>query len=690
MLSRIKNLLLPAVGASNEVASPPKDLATDYDQYVDVEPASPMTSDGGSSIPEEHTISDTYKACLQPNPCFEIGTVFFSLTGAKNAAVELCKCPVVQRSVRQHTYVYFECFRSGKPKGAIGATTQRKAHSKKCSCPFKATVKKSVEGYRVISIVGEHNHELYTEEELQELPQSRFIPQEVQEKIVSLFRLGNLNISQIMTLIEKEHFPDVKVTWTKRDVQNLTQKVSDRAKEATDFLSLLEEKSNSDEGWCVRCSICPETFRLNKVFWMSSAGRAAFQKFSDVVEGDATYQTNRFGMPLVLFTVVDSNGLTCLAGGALISDETRDTYTWVLKQLKDCTKTEPKVFFTDGDVEFANAISSVFPNTVHLLCRWHIAQNITRKLAGDLRKELNLFLDAFWEVGSLEDVDQYVIRWEQLKEEWAHSPKTVAYMETLQDKQEKWAFAFTHNHFVAGISSTQRQESVNYQTKCDLISNSTLSQLVTCFENMDNRLARKMAMATLNTKLSCSGSDPIIQRASTVLTGYAAEILREECTLSLSYICEVLKESEVCIIVKCSHHENPTKFRIVRFEKSSPLHYCSCRKNIWHGIVCRHVIAVLRKVNVLDCPLEMFDIRWTREFSSTLCQNNLHVERALSTVVPHRAGNGNANVTAERISHLSSIAKIIISRCIYEETHFERVRSSFVSLQQVIEAATHE
>ena len=99
-----------------------------------------------------------------------------------------------------------------------------------------------------------------------QLPENRFIPEDVQEKMISLFKLGNLKTGQIMTLIEKEHFPDVKVTWSGRDVQDLTQKVSDRNKEASDLIQLLQQKRDSADNWRVRCFICPETMRLKKEF----------------------------------------------------------------------------------------------------------------------------------------------------------------------------------------------------------------------------------------------------------------------------------------------------------------------------------------------------------------------------------------------------------------------------------------
>lgn len=197
-------------------------------------------------------------------------------------------------------------------------------------------------------------------------------------------------------------------------------------------------------------------------------------------------------MPLVLFTVVDNNGITCLVAGALLSDETRESYVWVLEQLKTYGGCEPNVIFTDGDFELAKAITSIFPSSIHLLCRWHIAQNITRKLAGELRKNLNCFPGDFWLVGSIEEMEEFCVEWEQGKLKWSDFAITVNYMQLLEAKKEKWAFAFTQKYFVAGISSTQRQESVNFQTKADLVSNSTLSQLVKCFESMDDKYSKKL------------------------------------------------------------------------------------------------------------------------------------------------------------------------------------------------------
>ena len=395
-------------------------------------------------------------------------------------------------------------------------------------------------------------------------------------------------------------------------------------------------------------------------------------------------------MPLVLFVAVDNNGITCLVGGALISDESFDSYKWVLNQLKDCSATEPKVMFTDGDQEFAKAIVFVFPNTIHLLCRWHISQNITKKLAAELRKDLNQFLDDFWRIGSIEEMEEYLSEWEMLKGKWTHKAITSDYIETLEAKQAKLAFAFTHCNFVAGISSTQRQESVNYQTKCDLITNSTLSQLVVCFERLDENSIRKMAVATLNTKLStASGVDPIIENATKELTRFASEILMNECTLSLSYTCESKDESETCTFLHVSHREHPLKFRTVRFDKTGVDHNCSCRKSVWHGIVCRHLIAVLRRMNVLKCPLDLFNSRWWRDFASLVNQNTARAERMLTGIDIETASISEKETCSQRVSELSAIAKDCISRCIYDDGNFQLVKSNLVSVQKLLHASMH-
>ena len=151
-----------------------------------------------------------------------------------------------------------------------------------------------------------------------------------------------------------------------------------------------------------------------------------------MIELDATYKTNRFGMPLVLITGIDNNGITTLIAGCLLSDERGDSYLWCMGKLHDILMISPKVVFTDGDLEMARAIAHVWPNTLHFLCRFHIAQNVVKKLSGLLRSRLNEFMEDFWRVGSIEEVNSYESEFASLKTKW---PECAPYLSTIQKKK---------------------------------------------------------------------------------------------------------------------------------------------------------------------------------------------------------------------------------------------------------------
>ena len=160
-------------------------------------------------------------------------------------------------------------------------------------CPFIIRLKKneSLNVFEVTDLSDTHNHELFSEEELQQLPQNRFIPEEVKDRILSLNGHGILDCNQIMCLIENDYFPELKVTWTKRDVQNLLQQHVNRRLETHHFVSLLNGKRA--DGWQICIHHNEETLRLERILWISKTGLDKYMLFSDVLEIDATYKTNR-------------------------------------------------------------------------------------------------------------------------------------------------------------------------------------------------------------------------------------------------------------------------------------------------------------------------------------------------------------------------------------------------------------
>lgn len=102
-------------------------------------------------------------------------------------------------------------------------------------------------------------------------------------------------------------------------------------------------------------------------------------EFGESIGHDNTARTNRYHMPLSLFVVQDNNMKSRIVAQALISDETTDSYRWVLSMTKKATQERtPNVFITDGDSAMKNAIILEYPVTHHILCIWHLKENIKK------------------------------------------------------------------------------------------------------------------------------------------------------------------------------------------------------------------------------------------------------------------------------------------------------------------------
>ncbi|KAG5070058.1 hypothetical protein JHK85_002435 [Glycine max] len=91
---------------------------------------------------------------------------------------------------------------------------------------------------------------------------------------------------------------------------------------------------------------------------------------------DATYRKKKYMFPFVIFLGVNHHNQTIVFATSLVSNETEQTYVWLLEQFKDVMKgKEPFSLITDGDLVIRNSIRRVFPRAHHRLCAWHLLWN---------------------------------------------------------------------------------------------------------------------------------------------------------------------------------------------------------------------------------------------------------------------------------------------------------------------------
>ncbi|XP_042467357.1 protein FAR-RED IMPAIRED RESPONSE 1-like [Zingiber officinale] len=187
--------------------------------------------------------------------------------------------------------------------------------------------------------------------------------------------------------------------------------------------------------------------------------RAAYDYFCDVVTFDTTYLTNSYDMPFAPFVGVNHHGQSILLGCGLISSENSATLTWLFNSWLTCMHgCAPKAIITDQCCAMTIAIEEVFPNSHHRLCLWHIMKKLPVKLGGHaqyklIKKQLkNIVYNSL-------TVDECDVNWLKMIEEF--KLENNDWLKSLYDERNRWIPVYVKDHFWAGMSTTQRSESMN-------------------------------------------------------------------------------------------------------------------------------------------------------------------------------------------------------------------------------------
>ncbi|KAI3729016.1 hypothetical protein L6452_17662 [Arctium lappa] len=100
------------------------------------------------------------------------------------------------------------------------------------------------------------------------------------------------------------------------------------------------------------------SYKLNAIFWVDEVARRNYQEFGDVISFDGTFRTNLHCMIFVPFLAVDNHKSSVVVGSALINDQ--------------CAA-------------MRQAIPSVFTESKHRLCMWHIMNKVPGKVSVALK-----------------------------------------------------------------------------------------------------------------------------------------------------------------------------------------------------------------------------------------------------------------------------------------------------------------
>ncbi|CAG8782229.1 2866_t:CDS:2, partial [Racocetra fulgida] len=160
-----------------------------------------------------------------------------------------------------------------------------------------------------------------------------------------------------------------------------------------------------EPGWYVDAKFEGSDNHLAGLIWLHPKQIEIWSHFHDVILFDTTCKTNRFNMIMCVVVCVNNHNRSCLTATALILDEQKITFEWILQGL-------------------LNATGGLAPK----------ARNNTTETT-------------------------FEKKWKEILDNYSEAQYYLEHQ--LYPHQEAWVLAFTHRFFNCGIQSTQRVEVYN-------------------------------------------------------------------------------------------------------------------------------------------------------------------------------------------------------------------------------------
>ncbi|PIN12140.1 hypothetical protein CDL12_15255 [Handroanthus impetiginosus] len=357
-----------------------------------------------------------------------------------------------------------------------------------------------------------------------------------------------------------------------------------------------------------------EEQRVRNLFWVDAKNRKDYISFNDVVFFDTSYIKSNEKMPIALFLGVNHHFQPMLLGCALLADETKPTFVWLMKTwLRAMGGQAPKAIISDQENQLKSAFDEVFPCSRHCFALWHIFERIPETLAHVLKQHEN-FMKKFNKCifKSLTD-EEFDLRWwkmvsgfELQDNEWVHS---------IYVDRKKWVPTFMRDTFLAGLSTLQRSESVNSFFDKYIHKKINLKEFVRQYGAILQNRYEEEDMADFDTwhkQPALKSPSPWEKQMSTI---YTHAIFRKFQVEVLGVVgCHPKKEKEdggnvIFRVDDCEKNEN----FVVSWNEARSEVSCSCLMFEYKGFLCRHSMIVLQICGLSSIPTQYILKRWTKD-----------------------------------------------------------------------------
>ncbi|RVW55562.1 Protein FAR1-related sequence 12 [Vitis vinifera] len=321
--------------------------------------------------------------------------------------------------------------------------------------------------------------------------------------------------------------------------------------------------------------------RCRSVFWADGRSRFSCSQFGDAIVFDTSYRKSNYLVPFAMFIGVNHHRQPVLLGCALIADECKESFTWVLRTwFRAMSGRHPQSIIADQDKAIRQAIAQVFPGIHHRFSAWQIKAKERENLGRLLSIDSGFKYDYDKCIYQSQTAGEFDAAWNALLNKYRM--KGNAWLKEMYEKRESWVPLYLRGTFFAGIPVNGGIKSffgtlLNAQTP--------LREFILQYERGLERRREEERQDDFD---------------SSNLQAYlhTKEMIEEQCRRL--YTLTVFKVFQKELLDSYGH------LGMKISEEGSSV-------DIWCGsVLCRHILKVFQMVNIRDIPSCYILHRWTK------------------------------------------------------------------------------
>ncbi|XP_041001655.1 protein FAR1-RELATED SEQUENCE 5-like [Juglans microcarpa x Juglans regia] len=273
-----------------------------------------------------------------------------------------------------------------------------------------------------------------------------------------------------------------------------------------------------------------------------------------------------------------------------------------------------------------NATALVFPKTRHRFCLWHILKKLPEKLDSHGAYKDGLKSQLLKCVYDSQIIEEFESCWEVMIT--TYNLQENACLQSLYTELTYWALVFLKEIFWAGMSITQRSESMNAFFDGYVHARTNLKEFV---DQFDNALRMKIEnenaadFHSFNVTISAVSISLLEKIFQATYTNFKFREVQKEVVGMLGVLPTLYRKDDVIATYHVEDEIEVDDFikevtQTVYFNEAEVDVKCQCSLFEMRWILCRHALAIMRVNKVKNVPEKYILDRWRKDIKRTYSQ----------------------------------------------------------------------